>query len=185
MRSRMRHLILPAATAVLVSLAASTVQAQNARAGQRPAQRGAAPVEGRGVTPAEIQQMFDAYFLVQAQEALKLRDDQYPPFLTRLRALQAIRRRAEGQRRQAVNQLRRLLQPGEGQMDEGGIRERLKTLNDLETTVAAEVRRAQDSLDEVLDLRQQARFRVLEEEMERRKVELVMRTRQANRPRPQ
>ena len=63
--------------------------------------------------------MFDAYFLVRAQEVLQLRDEQYPPFLTRLRALQAIRRRAENQRRQTVNQLRRLIQPGEGRLDEG------------------------------------------------------------------
>ena len=172
-----------AASAALAALTPSA-HAQGGRAGQRQGQRGAAPVEGAGVTPAEIQQMFDAYFLVQAQEVLQLRDDQYPPFLTRLRALQTIRRRAENQRRQSVNQLRRLIQPADGRLDEGLIKERLKALNDLDARVAAESRQAQDSLDEVLDLRQQARFRILEEEMERRKVELVMRTRQANRPRP-
>lgn len=174
-----------AITAALVAVLACgltpAVYAQGARAGQQ----GTAPVEAAGVTPAEIQQMFDAYFLVQAQEVLQLRDEQYPPFLTRLRALQAIRRRAENQRRQNINQLRRLIQPGEGRFDEGMVKERLKALNDLETTLAADARRAQDSLDEVLDVRQQARFRILEQEMERRKVELVMRTRQGNRPRPQ
>jgi hypothetical protein len=173
-------------TAALVCGLTPAAHAQGGRAGQRPAQRGTpSPVEAAGVAPAEIQQMFDAYFLVQAQDVLQLRDDQYPPFLTRLRALQAIRRRAENQRRQTVNQLRRLVQAGDGRVDEGMIKERLKALTDLDTSVAADIRQAQDSLDEVLDLRQQARFRILEEEMERRKVELVMRTRQANRPRPQ
>ena len=152
--------------------------AQGGRA-QRQGQRGLPP-EG-GVTPAEIQQMFDAYFLVQAQEALQLKDDQYPRFLTRLRALQAIRRRTESQRLQNLNQLRRMLQATDGRVDDSLIQERLKALGDLETSAFAEVRQARESLDEVLDLRQQARFRLLEEEMERRKVELVMRTRQANR----
>jgi hypothetical protein len=164
-------------------LTAPAVQAQAGRAGQRAGQRGA-PGPDAGVTPAEIQQMFDAYFLVQAQEALQLRDDQYPQFLTRLRALQAIRRRAENQRRQNINQIRRMLQAADGRVDETAIKDRLKALNDLETSVAGEVRQARDSLDEVLDVRQQGRFRVLEEEMERRQMELVMRTRQVNRAQP-
>jgi hypothetical protein len=42
-----------------------------------------------------------------------------------------------------------------------------------------------DGLNQVLDTRQQARFRLLEEQMERRKLELLMRARQANRPRNQ
>jgi hypothetical protein len=158
-------------------LCVSDAFAQGGRA--RQGQRGL-PAEG-GVTPAEIQQMFDAYFLVQAQENLQLKDDQYPKFLTRLRALQAIRRRTENQRLQNLNQLRRMLQATDGRVDDALIQERLKALGELETSAAAEIRQARETLDEVLDLRQQARFRLLEEEMERRKVELVMRTRQANR----
>lgn len=170
-------------SAVFVCVMTAAIHAQAGRGGQRPAQRGVpAGEEAPGVTPAEIQQMFDAYFLVQAQEVLQLRDDQYPRFLTRLRALQGIRRRAEIQRRQTINQLRRILQAVDGRVDESMIKDRLKALNDLETTVAGDIKQAQDSLDEVLDIRQQARFRILEEEMERRKVELVARTRQANRP---
>jgi len=39
--------------------------------------------------------------------------------------------------------------------------------------------------DEVLDVRQQARFRVFEENIERRKIELLIRARQQNRPNQQ
>ena len=134
-----------------------------------------------GISPAEVQQMFDAYALVQAQQALKLRDDQYPKFLTRLRLLQAVRRRGENQRLRIVNDLRRLTQPADGPVDEAMIKDRLKALNDLTASVAAEIRQAQNDLDEVLDVRQQARFRVFEEEIERRKVELVVRARQDRR----
>jgi hypothetical protein len=82
------------------------------------------------------------------------------------------------QRGRMLQELRRLSQAG-GQ-DEA-LRTQLKALNDLEARVAGEVRQALDGVDQVLDLRQQARFRLFEEQMERRKVELLMRARQANR----
>ena len=56
--------------------------------------------------------------------------------------------------------------------------------NQVERLVAAEfIRKAQGAVDQVLDVRQQARFRVFEENMERRKLELLARARQANRAR--
>jgi hypothetical protein len=55
----------------------------------------------------------------------------------------------------------------------------------LEAQSAAELRRAYDGIDEVLDVRQQARFRVFEEQIERRKLDLISRARQNNRPQPQ
>jgi len=171
--------ILTALTIVVAMAAAAEAQAQG-----RAAQRGAQSPEGTpaaGVSPGEIQQMFDAYVLVQAQDVLQLKDDQYAQFVTRLRALQTVRRRHENQRLMIVNQLRRILQAADGRVDETMIQERLKSLDDLRASSLTEIKQAQDSLDEVLDLRQRARFRVFEEEMERRKVELVMRTRQANR----
>ena len=43
---------------------------------------------------------------------------------------------------------------------------------------AAELRRALDGVDEILTVRQQARFRLFEDQMERRKLDLLMRARQ-------
>lgn len=165
-----------------LTMSVVSVDAQ-ARAAQGRAQRPLVPPEGApGVSPGEIQQMFDAYVLVQAQDVLRLTDEQYPRFVARLRALQMVRRRGENQRMMLINQLRRILQAADGRVDESMIKDRLRMLGELNASLATEVKQAQDSLDEVLDLRQQARFRVFEEEMERRKVELVMRTRQASRP---
>ncbi len=45
--------------------------------------------------------------------------------------------------------------------------------------------RRPSAVDDVLTVRQQAQFRVFEEQMERRKLELLMRARQANRPKNQ
>jgi Spy/CpxP family protein refolding chaperone len=168
--------------AAALSCATLTPVAPAAQAQGRAAQQqGAAATAQAGVSPAEVQQMFDAYALVQAQQALKLRDDQYPKFLTRLRALQTVRRRSENQRLRVINELRLMTQAPDGPIDEAAIKDRLKTLSDLSASLATELRQAQNDLDEVLDVRQQARFRVFEEEIERRKVELVVRARQARR----
>ena len=51
--------------------------------------------------------------------------------------------------------------------------------------ITGETRKAYDDVDQMLDVRQQAKFRIFEELMERRKLELVTRARQANRPKNQ
>ena len=78
-------------------------------------------------------------------------------------------------------ELRRILNRNQPD-DDGMIRDRLKSLEEIEGRLAADVKRAYDAIDQILDLRQQAKFRVFEENMERRKLELVTRARQANRP---
>jgi hypothetical protein len=144
------------------------------------------PLPGLGggdMTPAEIQKLFDAYLVMEAQQALTLTDQQYPQFLTRLRALQDTRRRNQQERIQVMGQLQRLTNPRlPNRADEALIKERLTALQELESRTAAEMRKAYNALDEVLDVRQQARFRVFEEQIERRKIELLMRARQPNRP---
>ena len=73
--------------------------------------------------------------------------------------------------------------------EDASIKERLKALQDLDVRSADELRKAYEGVDSILDVKQQARFRVFEEQMERRKFELLMRARQGNRqqgqaPRP-
>jgi hypothetical protein len=137
-----------------------------------------------GVSPGELQNLFDAYALMQAQETLQLSDSQYPQFLARLKALQAARRRAQMDRARIVQQLRRLVQRS-GREDEtrNEIVERIRALREAEARAVAEVAAAVDSLDEVLDPLQQAKLRIFEEQMERRKLELLMRARQGARGR--
>lgn len=164
-------------SAVVVGVLSTAVSAQAQRRGRGPA---AGP---GGVAPAEVQQMFDAYALLQAQEQLKLDDEHYARFLPRFKALQDARRKAMQDRVRILQDLRQVL--NQPQPDEAPLRDRLKALRDLDSRSAADIRKAHDALDQVLDVRQQAAFRVFEETMERRKVELVTRARQANRPRNQ
>jgi Spy/CpxP family protein refolding chaperone len=136
------------------------------------------------IGPAELQRMFDAYALMQAQDQLKIKDDQYSQFLTRFKALQDIRRRSLQERMRLLQSLRKMLN-GAQPADEAQLKEQLKALDDLETRAAADVKKAHDAVDQVLDTAQQAKFRVFEENMERRKLELLTRARQANRPKKQ
>ena len=141
---------------------------------------------GGEMRPGEIQRLVDAYLVIEAQQALALSDQQYPQFLTRLRALQETRRRNQQERSQLMQQLQRLSNPRarQGSEEDGMIKERLTALHELDARNAAEMRRAYAALDEILDVRQQARFRLFEEQIERRKIELLMRARQQNRPNP-
>jgi Spy/CpxP family protein refolding chaperone len=151
---------------------------QGGRGGQR--QGGGAGSDEGGVTPAEIQRMFDAYALMQAQEQLKIGDEQFTRFLTRFKALQEVRRQTLQERARIIVNLRRLTNAP--QPDEAQIKDRMNALQELEARSAADMKKAYEAIDQVLDIRQQAKFRVFEEMMERRKLELVMRARQANRP---
>jgi len=142
---------------------------------------GAVAGDPADLRPAEIQRLFDAYVVVEAQQSLGLTETQYPPFLTRLRALQEVRRRHLRARAQLLGELARLTAP-RAAGDEGVIRERLAALQELESRHAAESRKAYGDLDALLTPRQQARFRVFEEQVERRKIELLLRARQSARP---
>jgi hypothetical protein len=125
---------------------------------------------------AELQRLFDAYTVMQAQDALQLDEAQFGQFLPKLKALQDTRRRNEQARNRLVASLGRLTAPSAA-ADEAAVRDRLRELQELESRSAAELRRAYDSIDEQLDVRRQARFRVFEQNMERRKLQLMLRAR--------
>ena len=149
--------------------------------GGAPRRNGPAAAGAEGVSPGEIQRLFDAYVVMQAQEELQLTDEQYPKFLTRVKALQAARQRGLVDRGRIVQDLRRLSDANP--IDETKAKNQLKALADVDARTATEVRDALSGIDQVLDLRQHVRFRIFEEQMERRKVDLLMRARQANRQR--
>jgi hypothetical protein len=142
---------------------------------------GAGPDPGN-MSPGEVQKLFDAYIVVEAQRALELSDAQYPQFIAKLRVLQDARRRNQQERVRLMQQLMRMTAPRAPKADNSAIEDVLKSLQELESRTAAETRKAFDDLDQVLDVRQRARFRVLEEQVERRKIELLTRARQQNRP---
>lgn len=139
-------------------------------AGQRP--------DANAITPGQIQRWFDAFTLLQAQDALGLNDAQYFRFVARLKALQEAQQRHQQARAQILNELRKLTNPQTGTNDEVQLAARMKELRDENDRAAGDLRKASEGIDEVLDVRQQARFRIFEERMEQQKLELLMRARQ-------
>jgi Spy/CpxP family protein refolding chaperone len=164
----------------VLALAAGNPLAAQRGGGRGPLPDPAGGADTPGVAPAEIQRMFDSYALMQAQEQLKISDERFPQFLARFKALQDTRRRNLQERFRIVQDLHRL--SNDAQPDEAQMKDRLKALDDLDVRSQAEVTKAYDSINQVLDIRQQAKFRVFEENMERRKLELVTRARQVKRP---
>jgi hypothetical protein len=162
----------------LVGSGATAVRAQGRQNPGRQNQA-AGPLEQPGVTPAEVQKMFEAVALVKAQEALKLSDDRYLPFLAKYKALQDARRRTQQERQRLMRELNQLTKDDTG--DENQIKDRLKALQDLDTRSETEIHKAYDGVDSVLDVRQQAKFRLFEQQMELQKLALVERAKQANR----
>jgi len=138
--------------------------------------RAAAAPQADRLDIAELQRLFDAYTVMQAQEALQLDDEQFGRFLPKLKALQDTRRRGEQARNRLVADLGRLTAASEA-VDESAVRARLRDLQELESRTSADLRRAYDTLDAQLDVRRQARFRVFEQNMERRKLQLMLRAR--------
>jgi len=173
--------------AVMGVLSAAPAGAQGAQQRQgrqgRQAQQAPGQADDTAVTPAEIQRMFDAYALIQAQDQLRLNDEQYSLFLVRFKLLQDIRRRTLQEHTRLIVELRRLLM--QGQPDEAQLKDRMMQLQDVDSRSIADVKKAYEGIDQVLDVKQQASFRVFEEQMERRKIELITRARQANRPKLQ
>ncbi len=155
---------------------------------QRPAAQESAPSVSKGgrageesadVLPdAALANMLDTYAIVEAQRALTIDDEKYGTFAARLKKLQDIRRRNQRQRQMLVRELFRMAGPRAlVPADETAIRNQLTALREHDDRFAVELRQAYDALDEVLDTRQQARFRMFEEQIERRKLDLLVRAR--------
>jgi hypothetical protein len=165
--------------ALILSIALTGLQGPSAGA-QAPAEEAGAGRMNRaaGPTSAELINMLDTYALVQAQETLQLDDQRYGQFVVRLKKLQDARRKNQQERAQIVQDLRRLAGLQVAQPDESAIRERLRALREHDDRAAADLKRASDAVDELLTVTQQARFRVFEENIERRKLDLLVRARE-------
>ena len=172
--------------ALALTLGSGVARAQEEpKPAQEPAAQGRTNRPMSTLPTGDLVNMLDTYAIVQAQDALTLNDAQYGQFVTRLKRLQETRRRNQRERNQIVQDLRKLAGPqSQPPVDEAAVRERLKALRDHDDRAAAEMRKAYDALDEVLDVRQQARFRIFEEAIERRKLDLLVRARERAAQRP-
>jgi Spy/CpxP family protein refolding chaperone len=134
----------------------------------------AAAAANPGLVSAQVQGMFDAFVLQRSKDFLALDNQQYPLFFQLMIQLQQLRIRHQQQRSRMLNELRKLTNPQAPEVtDDGTLDARTKALDSLESQMQQDEQKAIAALDSVLTVRQRARFRIFEENMEREKIRML------------
>lgn len=152
-----------AAVTIALSLSAGAVLAQNPQ--RRPRD--------------EAFKMVEAYVVSNLQESLGLTDEQFTKLLPHVKRLQRDRRDLAQRRGTALAEMRRML--GSGAATEARVAELLKEVKAVEAEQPDVLRRDLEAIDSVLTPIQQAKFRLLEGEVERKIRALMNDLRPANR----
>jgi len=161
------------ALALAISLAAASASAQPG------APRPESPLPaGAGLPREDIAKMIDAYVISNLQEGLGLSDEQFVKLLPLVKRLQNDRRALALRRQRTVMEMRRLLQSGTA--TDARVSELLRELKAVETEEPALIRRDRDALDGLLTPLQQAKYRLMEVELERRLREMINQARNRN-----
>ena len=124
---------------------------------------------------AEAFKMVDAYVVSNLKESLGLTDEQFAKAIPIVTKLQTERREYYLERTRKVREMRRLLH--QGGAPEAQVLELLRQVKTLDAEGPAQARKNLEALDALLTPVQQAKFRVLELEVEQRMRELVRRAR--------
>ena len=128
----------------------------------------------------EAFRMIDANFVSNLQEGLGLTDEQFVRLLPLVKRLQSDRRQYAQRRLRALHETRRMLQTGEA--TESRVEELLREVKAVETEEPLGLRRDREAIDAGLSPVQQAKFRILELEVERKIRDLMMQMRGPGRP---
>ena len=146
-----------------------------------------AAAQGPASSPADARRpreeafrMIDAYFISNLQESLGLTDDQFVRVLPLVKRLQGDRRQYAQRRQRALFEMRKLLNSGGA--TEGRVEELLREVKAVESEEGPAVRRDLDAVDGVLSPIQQAKYRLLELEVERKIREIMSQMRQGRPP---
>lgn len=155
-------------------------------AGQRAGRRGlppSAPPASDALNNEQVFALLDSFVLNNAQRVLQLNDSQWPAFFQRMMRLQNLQRRHRRARQRLLAELRQLIGPRAQQagIDEASVTAKTKELDDLDLKIQVDEQKALSDIDDVLQVRQRAHLRVFLENMERQKLELLIRARQAGR----
>lgn len=123
--------------------------------------------------------MLEAYIISNLQEGLGLSDEQFVKLLPLVKRLQTDRRGFAQKRQRAIQELRRALQSS----GEARVSELLRELKAVESEEPAALRKDYEAIDAALTTVQQAKYRILEIETDRRLRELMNQVRR-NQPEP-
>ena len=132
-----------------------------------------------GAGREEAWKVIDAYVVSILQESLGLTDEQFTKLLPLVRTLQKDRRELTQRRRKGLQGMRRTL--ASGTATEAMLADQLKELKTLEVEEPATIRKDLEAVDAALTPLQQARFRVLEVEIQARIRQLTSQAREQRR----
>ena len=130
------------------------------------AQEDRAPDNRPGLPPEHVFKMVDGYFIGNLKERLDLTDEQFTRVVPHVQRLQTDRRELTRRRFRAMFEMRRALESGTA--TEATIEELLREVKAVEGEEPAALRRDREAVDAVLTPVQQAKYRLLELEVERR-----------------
>jgi Spy/CpxP family protein refolding chaperone len=159
-----------AAALALLVLAGPAAGAQEGReGGRRP-----------GPPQDHVFKMVDSYFINNLKQRLDLTDEQLTRVVPHVQRLQSDRRELAQRRMRAMRELNRVLLSGTA--TEAAVRELLREVKAVEAEEPATLGRDREAIDAVLSPVQQAKYRLLEAEVERRVRHAMARARGGRRP---
>jgi hypothetical protein len=158
------------------------VAAQDGQRRSRPGQDTPTSIDDAALSTKDsiaLANALDQYAMVQAQRTLELSEPQYAQFVPLLRELQQLKRKNFQARNRLLQELRRQVRGrgGQPEADDATLTATLQKLRENEERAAGELKTAYEALDAVMTPRQRARFRLFEEQIEARKLELLMNAR--------
>ena len=120
-----------------------------------------------------VEDLLEGMEISNAAKFLQVDNQHYGEFIQRLRNLQKMRRQHQNQRQRLVAELRRMTnQPG---VEDALLEAPTKRLDDFDKQSFQDLQNAYAQIDEVLNVRQRARFRLFEEQLDQRKLEILTR----------
>ena len=132
----------------------------------------------------EVEGMMEAYILSKLQDSLDLTDEQFGSMVVAQKKLSDTRREYRRDRMQVLRRMRETLQ--REQSGESELQPLLSQLDTLRDDFASAEKSRYAAIDTILDIRQRARYRILEVELQRRLTEMMRQVRGGgNNRRPQ
>jgi Spy/CpxP family protein refolding chaperone len=135
---------------------------------------------GQQAKQDEVFKMVDAYIVSNLQEGLGLTDEQFARLVPLVKRLQTDRRTLNQKRRGMIRELRLVFESGSA--TETRVDEIMKELRALEVESPQQIRKDQEALDAVLTPVQQAKYRVLEADVDQRIRGIMTKLGQPQRP---
>ena len=129
----------------------------------------------------DVEGLMEAYVISKLHDSLDLTDEQFAKMVSAQKKLSESRKNYRRERNKTLQQMRQILQSSDS--GEARLESLLDELDELQTSFESQQRTDYKSIDAILDTRQRARYRILEQEIQRRFQQMVREVRGRQNPR--